>query len=427
MKIEVRHLTRIEGHAHLEVDLERGELVACRLEVAEAPRFFEAILVGRPAGEVAPLASRICGVCSHSHTLASLLATEAALGVTVSEQTRGLRRLLAYGELLQSHLLHLYFLALPDYLGAPGLVPPAPGHRELATRALRMKKLANDLLWAVGGRPVHPVTPCVGGFAAVPEPGVLQGLRGRLVAALPDLEATVELFGGFAYPDLPRETELVALGGGGYPFLGDTLVLGDGSPWPAAAYPEALGEYLAPDSTAKLAATPRGAYRVGPQARLRHRFGALSPMAARTAAALGVTPGVANPYRAVLARVVEVVHCTEEALFEIDRLLLAGLAPEPPAEPRRGAGGGRGVGAVEAPRGLLLHAYRYDEAGRLVAADCLIPTAQSLGALRGDLAAAVRAFAHLPEPELTRRLELLLRAYDPCLSCATHRVTRRSP
>jgi len=206
MKIEIGHLARIEGHAHLVVDASRGELRECRLEIVESPRFFEPLLRGRHYDDVAPIVSRICGVCSNSHTLVSLAATEAALDIPISDQTRRLRYLLAYGEILQSHILHLYFMAAPDYLGVGSIFPLVRSRRDVVTRALRMKKVANDICLAVGGRPVHPVTPCVGGFSTLPEPASLRDLRRRLVGVLPDLEATVDLFGSLPLPAFDRPT-----------------------------------------------------------------------------------------------------------------------------------------------------------------------------------------------------------------------------
>lgn len=426
MRIEVKHLTRIEGHAHLVVDAARGELVECRLEIVESPRFFEPLLVGRHFTDVAPITARICGICSHSHTLVSLAATEAALGVEVTDQTRRLRRLLAHGETLQSHLLHLYFMAAPDYLGMTSLLPLAKSsvlslaksRRDVVTRALRMKKLANDICLTVGGRAVHPVTPCVGGFHALPDAGALQELRRRLVGALPDLEATVALFASFVLPELRRPTQYLCLGGEpGYPLWGGEIVSADGALGPVAAYRKVIEEYTVPHATAKFARTATGSYQVGPLARVRNAFGRLSPMAAKVAAALGLGPSTDNPFAIVLARLAEVVHGVEESIHLIDALLVAGLAPEPPGRP---AGAGQGAAAIEAPRGMLFHAYEYGDDGRLERAECVIPTAQNLANIEADLRALVPAVAGLPAEEMTRRLQMLVRAYDPCVSCSTH-------
>jgi coenzyme F420-reducing hydrogenase alpha subunit len=418
MKIEVKHLARIEGHANLLIDAEKGELVECRLEVVESPRFFEPLLRGRHYSDVAPIVARICGVCSNSHTLASLSATEAALGVEVSEQTRGLRRLLAYGEILQSHLLQLYFMAVPDYLGVSSIFPLAKSRREVVSRALRLKKLANDVCAVVGGRPVHPVTPCVGGFAALPNAADLQALRRRLVGALPDLEATIDLFASFSFPDFARETEYLCLrGDDGYPVMGETIVSTDGLCAPVATYATVIEEYLVPHSTAKFARASRSSYMVGPLARVKNAFASLSPMARQVATAMGLDPSAVNPYLSLVARLVEVVHCVEEAIHLIDRLLSVGLGGEAIAVPQ---GGGQGAAAIEAPRGALFHSYTYDEKGCIESADCIIPTAQNLGNIEADLRELVPTLLDLPREELSLRLEQLVRAYDPCISCSTH-------
>lgn len=421
MKIEVKPLTRVEGHVHLVVDGAGGELRECRLEVVESPRFFDGLLKGRHFSEVAPLVARICGICSNAHTLVSLEATERALGVAVGDQTRALRRLLAYGEILQSHILHLYFMALPDYLGVASIFPLAKSRRETVMRALRLKKLANDICETVGGRPVHPVTPQVGGFAALPETSALQQLRRRLVAALPDLEETVDLFATFSIPEFSRETDHLCLEGTeAYPLLGDRMAFSGGPALPVADYAAAIEEYQPPRSTAKFARSNGRSYMVGPLARTRSAYRRLSPMAKKVAEALVLLPDTANPFRMLAARLVEVVHGVEESLHLIDRLLSAGWKEEPLPRPR---GGGRGVAAIEAPRGLLLHAYTYDDNGCIEQADCIIPTAQNLGNIEEDLRALLPTLGGLSREELTRRLEMLVRAYDPCISCSTHLLT----
>jgi len=421
MKIEVRHLSRIEGHANLVVDVQKGELRECRLEIVEAPRFFESLLKGRHYSDVAPIVARVCGVCSNSHSLVSLAATEQAFGIEVSAQTRRLRQLLAYGEILQSHILHLYFLAVPDYLGVTSILPLAKSRRDLVTRALRLKKLANDICLAVGGRPVHPVTPTIGGFSALPAAGALQELRRQLVAALPDLEETVDLFATLPIPEFVRETEYLSVAPDDtYPLFGTALQSSDGARIPVVDYRSHIAEYLTPHSTAKFARLGRDSYMVGPLARVKNAFARLSPMARQVAAALELDAATVNPYRNLVARLVEVVHCVEQAIHLVDAILLPGLRREVLVViPRAGVG----VAAIEAPRGTLFHAYRYDADGCIESADCVIPTAQNLGNIEADLRTLVPQLLGLPREELTLRLESLVRAYDPCISCSTHLLT----
>ena len=418
MKITIDHLTRVEGHGHLVIDASNGELKECRLDIVEAPRFFEGLLQGRHFSDVAPIVARICGVCSNSHTLVSLAATEQALGLQISEQSRGLRTLLAFGEILQSHLLHLFFMAAPDYLGVPSLLPLAKKRRDLVMRALHLKRLGNEICEVVGGRAVHPITPCVGGFASLPDTAALQGLRRRLVEALPDLEETVDLFSGFAIPSFFRETEFLSLAGeGNYPLDGQDLISSDGIKVPVTDYRTVIEEYVVPHSTAKFARASRDTMMVGPLARLKNGLNQLSPMARSVASALNLDPATLNPYKIVLARLVEVIHCVEKGIHLIDSLLQHGLRQETvQIMPRAG----KGVAAIEAPRGTLIHAYEYDRNGAITKADCIIPTAQNLANIEADLRELIPTILDLPRQELSRQVQMLVRAYDPCISCSTH-------
>ena len=418
MKLEIKQLTRVEGHANLVVDLSKGELCDCRLEIVESPRFFESLLKGRHYLDVAPIVARICGVCSNSHTLVSLMATESALGVEVSSQTQALRRLLMFGEILQSHLLQVFFMALPDYLGVPSFIHLAHSQRDLVVKVLRLKKLANDLCLAVGGRPVHPVTPCIGGFFSLPEVPGLQVLRKQLVEVLPDVESTVALFAEFDCPQFERPTEYLSLQGQqDYPLFSEQLVSSAGLSGSVMEYESLIEEYSVPHSTAKFARALQESFMVGPLARFKNAGDLLSPMATTVAEALHLTRDTLNPYTALVARLVEVVHCLEEAIHLIDQLLLEGLYSEQLPLVRNF---GEGIAAVEAPRGTLFHHYCYDEKGCIIRANCIIPTAQNLANIENDLRALVPQLLDLPRAEMAHQLQMLIRAYDPCISCSTH-------
>jgi len=418
MKLEIKQLTRIEGHANLVVDLASGTLQECRLEIVETPRFFESFLKGQHFTDVAAIVARICGICSNSHTLASLAASEQALGISVSNQTLALRRLLAYGEILQSHLLQLIFMAMPDYLGVASIMALAHSHRDLVTRALRLKKLASDMCRLIGGRAIHPVTPCLGGFSRLPESGDLQGMRKQLVDILPTLEQMVELFADFRFPEFDRPTEYLCLKEDDmYPLLSGRLCSSAGISGEVGEYRSLIEEYLVPYSTAKFARSLADSYMVGPLARYKNAGNELSPMALAVADALGISRAVVNPFTAMKVRLVEVVNCCEASIHLIDRLLLEGLNHEPLPAPGQF---GEGIAAIEAPRGTLIHHYRYDDQGRITMANCIIPTAQNLANIENDLKALVPRLLGLPRAEMAQQLQMLIRAYDPCISCSTH-------
>ncbi len=420
--VVVRHLTRIEGHGNIVVDLEGDRILRCDLEIVESPRFFEVLLLGRPYDEAPRIACRICGICSVGHATASVHAVEAALGITPGPKLRLLRRLNMAGEWLQSHVLHLGFLVAPDAFGAPSIVPMVESHPEVVQRALRLKRLANDICATVSGRHVMPISYHPGWMGHWPDREALEGLAARLDAARADIDGLVDLFAGLKWPTVERHTEhLAALEeGGAYPMMGGALHSTSGRVTAPEAYRTVLREYLVDHSAAKHVAGPEGDIRVGALARFALAHERLHPRARAAAARLGLRPDSANPFDFVPAQVVESVQAHQEAA-QLVQQLLADPAPEPPAGPAR-PGGGRGVGMVEVPRGTLVHDYTIGADGRIASANCVIPTSQNLAAIENDMRAFVPALlsAGRPDAEIAHGLEMLVRAYDPCVSCSVH-------
>ena len=418
INVNVDHVTRVEGHGNIVVNVKEGKIEECEWEVVEAPRFFEAFVRGRTYLEVSHITSRICGICSIGHTLCSLQATEAALGVKISEQTRLLRRILIQGENLQSHVLHSYFLAAPDFVGAPSVFPLVKTHPEVVVRALRMKKLANDLCDVFGGRTVHPITPTVNGFTKLPEINEIKGIRKRLVDASPDLEATLALFQTLQIPPFERETEYISLKSKEEYALYDGVIAStDAGTTPVANYRNWTNEYLVPHSTAKYAKNVRDSYMVGALARFNNNHDQLSPRAKKVAAALGLKAPCYNPFLNTVVQVVEAVHAVDESIRLIDEVLDKGLKEE---DRRILLKAGKGVGAVDVPRGILFHDYTYDKNGICREANCIIPTNQNHANIQKDMEALLPQILNQPQDEIRLKLEMLVRAYDPCISCSTH-------
>ncbi len=419
-EIKVEHVTRVEGHGNIVVEIKGGEVEVARLDIVESPRFFEVMLLGRLYTDAAWITSRICGICAVAHTTVSLRATEDAFGIVPSEQTTWLRKLAYHGEMLQSHILHIYFLVAPDLFGAGSVVPLAASHADVVKRALRMKKLANDLCAVVAGRHVHPVSMDLDCFTRLPDPAALKGIRARLVECRTDMDETVELFKTLKFPDFVRETEYISLKGvDEYPFISGELVSSDGYSFPASNYKDRITETVVTTSTTKHVKAVRDSFMVGALARFNNNHNLLHPRAKAAAAALGLLAPCHNPFMINAAQLVESVHCLEDAIAIIDRLLESGLKDEPArVRPRAG----RGVGAVEAPRGALFHDYTYDEDGRITAANCIIPTGQNLANIDMDMRQALPALLDMPDEEIAQWLKMLVRAYDPCISCSTHAV-----
>ena len=419
VKVNVHHLTRVEGHGNIVVDVVNGELKQCDLQIVETPRFFEAMLRGKPYQNASHITSRICGICAVGHATASLRASEMALGVELSEQTKLLRRLNFLGELLDSHVLHAYMLIAPDFLGVPSVIPLANTAPDVVLRALRMKKLAGDLCQAIAGRHTHPIAMVVGGFTHFPTTNQLYELRERFEAAREDVVATADLFQTLKLPPFERETEYIALrrDDGVYGFIDGDIVSTDNGRWPASAYKTVTNEYLVPHSSAKHTQNQRESYMVGALARFNVNHDLLHPVAQEVADALGLKPKATNPYLITVAQVVEIAHCVEEAIQLIDALLEMEIAWEDPALPTRESG--EGVGACEVPRGTLFHHYTIED-GQIVGANCIIPTGQNLANIELDMKALVPTMLDRTQQQITHALEMLVRAYDPCISCSTH-------
>jgi coenzyme F420-reducing hydrogenase alpha subunit len=416
--INVRQLTRVEGHGNIIVRASNGRIEEVKWEITESPRFFEVMLRGRSWHDAHVLASRICGICSVSHQLASLQATEAAFGIQPSEQSMLLRRLLYVGEIIESHMLHIYLLALPDFLHAGSISPLMHSSKDVVLRGLRLKKLGNDIMTVIGGRSIHPQAIVVSGFARLPRCRDLQYLQGRLKDALPDLEATVEFFRGLELPEFCRWTEYIALKHSDeYAFVrGDISSTHTGIATPDQ-YLDITNEYCVPYSTAKFTRHAVESYAVGALARINNNYEQLNPLAKRVADELGLKPICCNPFLNNAAQVVETVHEVEEGIDLINRLLGMVIKEEDIGVPVKA---GRGVGAVEAPRGLLIHDYTYDEKGHVVKANCVIPTNQNHANIQRDMEALVHQNLDKSESELRLICEMLVRAYDPCISCSTH-------
>ena len=418
--IDIQHLTRVEGHGNIRIVIQDGRVQEARWEVVETPRFFEAILVGKHYENAPYLCGRICGICSIGHTLASIRAVENGFGITPTLQTQQLRLLLKHMETLQSHILHIYFLTAPDYLGVGSVLPLIQSHPGVVQQALRLKLLANDICDEVGGRRLHPTRTVVGGFTMLPDRYRLGQFRQRLQASLVDLGASVDLFATFAIPDFQRQTEFVSLkGDGDYPFIGGDLISSDGVVKEEREYAAMTNEYMADYSTSKLSRLSRKSFAVGALARINNNFAGLLPEARAIAEQFALVPVVHNPYMNVVAQLVECVQVVLESMQVIDELLAESWQEARQAVETRA---GIGVAAVEVPRGILYHCLHLDNAGRINKADCVIPTSQNHANILHDIEelALFCATQGKTDKEIELLAEMLVRAYDPCISCSVH-------
>ena len=423
LNIDLHYITRVEGHGNIVVGAKDGKVEKVQWQVPEAPRFFEAMVIGQKWDVVHHITSRICGICSIGHTLASLKATEAAMGIKISEQTLNLRRLAIHAENLQSHVLHIGYLALPDLLGVGSVIPLASSHPEEVKTVVRLHRLANEMSDLVCGRTTHPQRLIPGGFAKLPTEEELTNLKKRLLTAEPDVMAVAKLVKSLApkLPSFTRETEYVGLTcDNEYAFYDGDLASTDGDREPVKNYLSWTNEYIVPQSTAKYTKRKRESLMVGALARFNLNHKKLTKKAQVLAKDLGLVAPCYNPYMNTVAQLVEVAHSFEDSIRLIDGLLAdnsyESRVTSHESRPRQG----RGIGAVEVPRGILLHDYTYDSNGICTKANCIIPTNQNHANIQRDMEALVPQIINKPQKEVELMLEMLVRAYDPCISCSTH-------
>jgi coenzyme F420-reducing hydrogenase alpha subunit len=422
-RINVDYLPRVEGEGALRVKLVDDKVAEVQLNIFEPPRFFEAFLRGRGVQETVDITARICGICPVAYQMSAAHALEKALGVTPPAGVRELRRLLYCGEWIESHVLHVFMLHAPDFLGYESSISMAaePGLRPVVEMALRLKKIGNHLVSVIGGREVHPISVCVGGFYRAPR-------RSELLALLPDLEwgleksvDTVRWAAGLDYPDLTVDYEFVSVSHPTeYPMNESRIVSSTGLDIAMEEFEQHYHEEHVAHSTAlhSTRAATGTSYMVGPLARLNLNFDRLSPAAQSVAREVGVRLPIRNPFMSLLARTIETVDAYEEAIA----LIKAYTPPEPPhveIAPHAGAG----AHATEAPRGLLYHRYRVGADGLIAEAKIVPPTAQNYKRMEDDLWQYVPGVINLPEEQATLRCEQLVRSYDPCISCSTHFLT----
>jgi sulfhydrogenase subunit alpha len=418
--IVVDHLARIEGHAGITVTIDGDQVDRVQFDILEGIRLFEGLVRGRPVIEVAGIVSRICAICSHGHAITALQALERAMRIEVSPQTRRLRELVYHGSQIESHALHFFCLALPDFLGRASVVELAAQSPETVAMALRLKKLGNTIQEVVGGRAVHPVNYAIGGFGRLPGPEELLRLREDLLAGLDDCALAIGVLRSVQIPSVtspPIRCAAIATEDHSY-FFGHNVKLGDEAVIPAEGYRTLTNERAVPHSTSKHSAAWGRPYMVGALARLTLNGERITGRAREAWDALGPTIPCRNVVMNDIAQVVELVYSVEQALRIVDSLLADGLKPEP--RRRFEAKAGRGAAASEVPRGILFHSYEIDASGRIAAADVITPTAQNCAHVEEIFRLAVEAQPEAPDDELRRTLEIIARAYDPCVSCSVH-------
>ncbi len=415
--VKVDYLARVEGEGALHLKIKGGVVRDVRFSIFEPPRLFEAFLQGRSFQEAPDITARICGICPVAYQMSSAHAIEKAFGVEIDPAVRLLRRLLYCGEWIESHVLHVFMLHAPDFLGKHDVIEMAAENKELVMQALAVKKVGNDIVTLLGGREIHPISVRIGGFSWVPRKQQLKAMVDSFQRALDTAVATTRILATLPFPDFEPDYEFVSLcHPAEYPFNEGRVKTSLGLDIPVSEFEDHFREHHVAHSNA-LQSTHLGygSYHVGPLARYALNFDKLHPIAKQLAADIKLPVPCRNPFKSLLVRMVETVFALEEAIR-------IAAVYEPPAEPKKKVTvkAGSGQAMTEAPRGSLYHRYVVDADGLIRSAKIVPPTAQNQTRIEDDLRELVPTLLHLSDEDLTLRCEQAVRNYDPCISCATH-------
>ncbi len=416
IRLRVPVITRLEGEGALELYCRDDALERAVLRIFEPPRFFEKFLEGKHYSEQPAIASRICGICPIAYQMTGVQAIENALGIDPGDWISRMRRMLQCGEWLQSHALHIHFLALPDFLGFPHMMDLARSHPDEVRRGLRLQALGNDLISLSGARSVHPVGLKVGGFHRAPAAAQVAMLQPRLAQAEQDAAALVRWTASLALPESHQRFTSVALHHErDYAMNEGRVRSSKGLDIAATEYQQHFREHQEPHSTALYSLLEGEPYLVGPLARMNLNFDQL-PLAVRELAAdSGIRFPSDNIYHSIRARALECYFTIIEA-----RRLLADYQPQA-ASVEDIARNSWGAHCTEAPRGLIYHHYSVDEGGFIRDACIIPPTSQNQARIEADLYRGLTDFGlEHSDQELQFFAERLIRNYDPCISCSVH-------
>jgi sulfhydrogenase subunit alpha len=416
-RIEVPALARVEGEGGMYIGIKDGQIDEIRVDIYEPPRFFEGFLRDRYLQEVPDITARICGICPVAYQMSSVYALEHAVGYTITPSVRALRRLLYCGEYIESHALHIYMLQAPDLLKVDSVLQIAEIAPEVVKDALRMKKIGNQILKVIGGRSVHPVSACVGGFYSFPKAKALQEMLPDLKWGLEKSKETVRWAMTLDYPEMEVDYEFVAIHHPTeYAIIEGEILSSKRGIVPIEKFEQLYPEQHVRHSNAIHSRPAEGQpYIVGPLARLNLNAAQLGSEAKASIDEVGLTLPLTNPYKSLIARAVEMVDA-----FDLAIQLVEGYQPQGFSHPELKVKAGSGAACTEAPRGMLYHRYAINEQGFIQEARIIPPTAQNLARMEADLWQLAPEVIDLPQAEASLACEHLIRSYDPCISCATH-------
>jgi len=426
--IDIEYLPRIEGHGAITVVInDRGEVGDVKVDIPEAPRLIEALVRGKTPDEDLNIVPRVCGICSFSHRYAAIRALEKALSVTPPRKAVSLRTLLHLGETLESNVLHVFFLSLPDLLGYPNAIAMATDYKDAVLSAMKMKGLANRIMEIGSGRFVHGENPVIGGFGRYPSGDELTPLKKESQDLIPAAEKAMELIGVMEIPTfVERDTIYMCLKppSGEYGLVSDTVLVSDGKEYPVENYQQLTNERVVAHSFAKRSKYNGKPFTVGALARINLIGDRLKGVAKKHYDKYYDERWKRNAMFNIHAQALEILYCLQAVSAVVDDIIGSEMPEEGIAKRKRTTG--TGAGAVEAPRGVLYHHYEIED-GLIKRSNIVTPTAQNLDDIEETIRVTVKELLKLNEIEdVKAKLEMVARAFDPCVSCSVHLLRRKA-
>jgi len=418
-RISVEHLARVEGSGGISATIDGNVVTDVKFSIYEGPRLVERLTVGKTPEEVVNIVPRICAICSISHKYAALRAMENALSIKVPSKVSLLQELMHMGEMIESHSLHIYYLALPDYAGFPNVIAMASKFELEVKIALEMKEFGNHIMKTASGRYIHGENPVIGGFGKFPAREELIWIKSRAIQFIPFVLKTVALFCELDYPDCPEEDTVYVCCNPGqdkYGFSGDEIILSTGEILNKDDYKSLTNEFVVSHSHAKHSRYKENPYSVGALARVNNLGERLKGEAGKMYKKYFNRRWKRNPLFNNAAQALELLHAFERIPKVVDKMLKL----SDPAIVKHNTKGAKGTGIVEAPRGLLIHSYEISD-GLVSYTDIITPTAQNAEDIERYCSIAAQKLLEAgDEDKIKDRMELIVRAYDPCISCSVH-------
>ncbi len=417
ISIKVPVLARVEGEGALELLIRGGEIEELKLRIYEPPRLFEKFMEGHSHQDVLDMVARICGICPVAYQMSAVQGMERLFGVDPGPWVRNMRRVMYFGEWLQSHSLHIHLLAAPDFFGYTSGLEMAKDYPDEVRRGLMLQTLGNDLIALFGARSVHPVGICVGGFFKSPDPAAVEAMCKRLEQALSEAEKLVHWCASLKFPDDDQQFTSVALHHPHeYATYDGRITSSQGLNIGVEEFEEHFHEFQMPQSTALHSHLNGKPYLVGPLARLNLNLEQLPQPIKDNLAQAGISFPSHNMFHSIVARAVELHLAVYESLV----LLQDYQRPARPVVdfiPKAGTA----YGVSEAPRGVLWHSYDIDSSGKITRSKIVPPTSQNQARIEEDLGLSLQNCGlDQTNDVLQLRAEQVIRNYDPCISCATH-------